>query len=182
MRSPARRLLLAAVVLSALAGLTGVAVFVVGSNPPGPVVEMPLADIDEGVTPVVVNGTGVILVREGDAVIAFSAATIRTARMGDQLHYCTQAELFIESSGYSTFGLDGTKSGGPAPRNLDRFETTIRDDTLALNLDEVIIGAAPDGTPAQDQTPYRLRAGQEWVETFNDPLGCPLEAPQPQVG
>ncbi len=129
-----------------------------------------LSNVGEGVTPMMLDGYAVVVVREDDTVRGFLPATPRTVVMDDQLHYCENAEVFVEYNGGSSFGLDGQKIIGPAPRDLDEV-------AVAVEAGEVVFDfwTITEGQPEQNNgvAPELLEPDSDWPSEFLDSPWCP---------
>ena len=63
-------------------------------------------------------------------------------RYGDGMSVSDEAVTFQDPCGGSSFALDGSKSGGPAPRGLDSYAVELVDGHAQIDLTERIKGAA----------------------------------------
>lgn len=155
-RAPLRlRALLA--VPAAIAALLGAALLVdAGGEAPGSRASFRLREIAEGVTATEAAGRAVLLSRTGDEVVAFLPGVPDAAMGRDVAIPCPGGRYWTEIRA-SIFAADGTKVGGPAPRGLDRYATTVRFDEVVVDTSKVIRGEGLQG-PA----PVLLAAGPEW--------------------
>lgn len=106
-----------------------------------------VADIPQGATLQHLDGRGVILVRAGDDIRAFSAWDGR----GDPLVLCKAAGIFTTSVYASRYRFDGSKLGGPGPGPLDQYATHIEGDDLVVTLSHRFDHPVPrwsDGMPS----------------------------------
>jgi hypothetical protein len=60
---------------------------------------------------------------------------------GDPVAYCRKSRTFVSQLYGSSFALDGTKLGGPAPRGLDEYRVhERRDGRLVVETDHIVKG------------------------------------------
>ena len=105
------------------------------SSPDDPrTVSIPLADVEEGVTPMLLGDDSVFMVREGRSVWTLSSDAQHM--QGERVAWCPPSETFVEEAHGSLFDIDGVKLGGPARSGLDRFRTEVADGTVFVHRDD----------------------------------------------
>jgi hypothetical protein len=85
-----------------------------------------------------VDGSGVILVRDDDEVLALSSLDGR----GQPVTYCETSGYFDDRNHGSKFDRLGRYALGPAPRGLDRFAVMVMGDDVYVDRSQVIPGPA----------------------------------------
>lgn len=93
---------------------------------------LPIIGVEQGVTAQLISGTGLFLFREGSTLTAFSPLT--PGGKGDRVVYCPGEQIFVSPANKSLFTRSGLHVAGPAPRDLDRFRSTVTQD-LELRVD-----------------------------------------------
>ena len=98
-----------------------------------------VAAIPQGATLHHLDDRGVILVRTGDDIRAFSAWDGRA----DALVLCKEAGVFSTAVYASIYRFDGVKLGGPGPGPLDQYETHLEGSDLVVTLSHRFDHAVP---------------------------------------
>lgn len=102
-------------------------------------VTLPLASLPEGVSARAVAGRAVFLDRNGTHVTTFLTDVHHLA--GEELWYCPAQHVFASPIHAEMFDEAGTIVNGPAQRGLDRFKTTVNDDTVTVYLKDIVHGS-----------------------------------------
>jgi hypothetical protein len=84
----------------------------------------------------------------GDSFTVFFARSTNPVFGGLTPRQCVVAwddtsHLFVDPCGSAKWARDGKYSGGPAPRDMDRFPAQVKDGNLTIELDLIMGGAAP---------------------------------------
>lgn len=133
-------------------GLFAAAVGVAAGWPQGsalPQRTIPDDDVPAGVSETDVGGYAVVLVREGDDVVALSPAGFE----GDQVVWCPNVQRFVSERSWAEYLPDGRKVAGPG-ESLARYEVMPRWDSVIVRVtgdSRVRTGerhARPDGHPS----------------------------------
>jgi len=128
--------------------------------------------LEEGVSPLVVDGVALVAVREGEQAWAFLGGD----RRRELLEWCEVSQVFTTRQGGSSFNRDGEKLGGPSPApELDqvRVSQTSTSEEYRIWPDDIIPSKPwPDGSV--NGNPWEPRVGDDWVERFRQlPAFCP---------
>ena len=109
--------------------------------------------------PLIIDGTGVILVQDAGKVVALSAVDGR----GQPVTYCKTSGYFEDQIHGSKFDGLGRYALGPSPRGLDRFAVVVLGDDVFVDKTQVIPGPArfepKAAPPAGPFCPGMPRAG-----------------------
>ncbi len=154
-------------------GGAGLAFLSFSSSPPP---EAPIR-IESGVTPVVIDGIAVVVVRDGDDVWAFLAGDRRRER----IEWCASSELFTTTEGGSAYDVTGERLAGPAPTDLDqvRVVATSDPDLFQIVPDDIEPGTLRIEGATVIDGPWQPRFGdgaaeERWVQRFEDGASyCP---------
>lgn len=141
----------------------------------GSVVELPprrRADVwatkIDGCPPDRLSATTIHLVRMADG--SFVALSAASTHMGEFVRWVPDFEAygrsgwFVESCHVDTYDYDGTRVFGPASRNLDRYQVTVKGDRVEVDLRRLTRGAAEAG---------RTRAGTTYGPAVPDSTATP---------
>jgi Rieske Fe-S protein len=78
-----------------------------------------------------------------EALLGISTHLGCTLKWVEDPHYerftTARGVTFEDPCGGSVFGLDGSWCGGPAPRAMDRFASTVVDGELAIDLNDIVL-------------------------------------------
>jgi plastocyanin/nitrite reductase/ring-hydroxylating ferredoxin subunit len=107
-------------------------------------IEISLDSIPKGVSPRLVDGVPVFLVREQDRVRTF-LTDVQHLPGERALWWCPEESLFRSPAHGETFNADGHVIGGPVRYGLDRFPTRVGGEIVRVDATRVI----PDETPRQ---------------------------------
>jgi hypothetical protein len=103
-------------------------------------VSVPLKSIPDGVSTRSIDGRPVFLERHGDDVTTFIADPHHLPD-GREMWWCSNEKLFVAPKYGDFFNADGSAAGGPPPRGLDRFKTTVKGDTATVHLQDLVRGS-----------------------------------------
>jgi hypothetical protein len=103
-------------------------------------VSVPLKSIPDGVSTRSIDGRPVFLERHGDKVTTFIADPHHLPD-GREMWWCPNEELFVAPRYGDFFNADGSAAGGPPPRGLDRFKTTVKGGTATVHLPDLVRGS-----------------------------------------
>ena len=122
--------MLVAVAVLSMVALAGFLVWdLVGGSPSRDVDRIALAEVPDGPSLQRVGDRAVVLVRDGDDVTAFPAATSHNA---DPLVWCADDGTFSTALYASRYDLDGRRLGGPGPDALLRLDTKLAGDHVEI--------------------------------------------------
>lgn len=107
--------------------------------------------LEEGATPLLVDGRSLFLVRDGDEVWAIEPVT---PHLGQPIWWCDEAKQFFDPVHGSIFDMDGVKLGGPARHGLDRYHVEVEDGLATVDVGRQIAGQ-PLRTRSVRPTPSR---------------------------
>ena len=96
------------------------------------------------------NARVFVVRRRGHAINAFLGVSTHLgcrlllpgdARYGQGFTTTSRRYIFEDPCGGSVYALNGDCTGGPCPRDLDRYAVEVRDDTAEVDLNDLITGA-----------------------------------------
>lgn len=128
--------------------------------------------VEDGLTPLVIDGVALVAVRDGERVWVFLGGD----RRREPLAWCEVSEVFTTSQGGSIFTVEGKKLAGPSPApELDRVRVppAATADHYRIWPDDIIPSKPwPDGTVMSDA--WQPRTDGDWVHRFQQPASyCP---------
>ncbi len=180
-----RRAALVAFALTAAASVAGVALFLWPDAPPARQATFPLAELEVGAPRFfrpfdmgISDGNeryGLWLVRQDDGeVLAFFSrephrrrCAVRVYDFGD-----SDGPQFVGGPVPSTtcptsrWAFDGTRLGGPGPRDLDRFDTTVEDGVVRIDMSRLRLGDCSRGIEYRGGCPYSTQDRPQYEEIF----------------
>ncbi len=114
----------------------------------GRTIELRIDTIPRGVSPRIIDGVPVFLVRRNDTVRTF-LTDVQHLPGERTLWWCPDERVFRAPEHAETFDADGHVVGGPTAYGLDRFPTKVEGEAVRINVTRVI----PDETPRGAQPP-----------------------------
>lgn len=114
----------------------------------GPVRTVPPEAI-RGTTVVEIKAVRGYLTRSGDEVVALSW---KCPHLGCRVPWCESSQEFECPCHGSVFNRIGEHREGPAPRGMDRYETTTEEGVLVIDTSSVVMGPPP-GPESIDEPP-----------------------------
>ncbi|MGQ0432448.1 MAG: PASTA domain-containing protein [Microthrixaceae bacterium] len=115
--------------------------------------------VADGVTPVVVKGEVIWIVRAGDEVKAFADDAQHLPDAG--LMWCPSEKMFAGTNHGELFDAEGQPLAGPASAHLDRYGAAIAGDTVSVNLSGRIPGQ-PNDSSGSIPSEFRDVVGAPW--------------------